>query len=366
MLSSLYHFICRLKQKYLYYFDIVINIFGKYELNYVVESLYWSIGEDGKHLTSNIKGMTSRVLCNPTGLKNSIIHFGSINVLYSCKSLERLARDNVIIATWFHVDSEDKKKEGKLALDKYVDKWHTSCDITKKQMVELGISEDKIIVIPLGIDLNVFKPVGSAEEKNSLKKRLGIPNDKLLMGSFQKDGCGWGDGNEPKPVKGPDIYCDVVEQLSKKHDLFVVLTGPARGYVMNRLEKIGVPYIHKYFSNPNDVSIFYKVLDLYLVSSRAEGGPKSVLESLASGVPIVSTRVGMAPELISNGVNGFITDIDDKDSIVANIEKLFDSKELAGSFVENGLNVVKNYTWKSVAGEYEKQIYSSFKLKKQE
>jgi Glycosyltransferase len=51
---------------------------------------------------------------------------------------------------------------------------------------------------------------------------------------------------------------------------------------------------------------FYQGLDAYICASRTEGGPHPILEASACAVPVISTRVGVAPELISDEVNGIL------------------------------------------------------------
>lgn len=82
------------------------------------------------------------------------------------------------------------------------------------------------------------------------------------------------------------------------------LTGPARGYVKQGLDKLGIPFIHKYVKDQRELVSCYHALDLYLMTSREEGGPMGLMESMSSGVPVVATRVGMAPDLILPGENG--------------------------------------------------------------
>ena len=99
----------------------------------------------------------------------------------------------------------------------------------------MGFDEKKIVVIPLGIDLKNFINYPKTK-KLQLKKRFKLPSEKIIIGSFQKDGIGWVKGLEPKFIKGPDIFCEVVKKLRDKFDIHVFLTGPARGYVKNKLE----------------------------------------------------------------------------------------------------------------------------------
>jgi glycosyltransferase involved in cell wall biosynthesis len=113
---------------------------------------------------------------------------------------------------------------------------------------------------------------------------------------------------EPKLIKGPDLLLDAVERLRGDLPVVVMLTGPARGYVKQGLERLGVPYIHRYVQSHADLVECYHALDLYFVSSREEGGPMGLMESMASGVPVVATPVGMAPDLIVDGISGGLAD----------------------------------------------------------
>lgn len=60
--------------------------------------------------------------------------------------------------------------------------------------------------------------------------------------------------------------------------------------------------------NDNAMRAFYNSLDLYIVASRSEGTPRPLLEAAACGIPILTTDVGIAPELIQDGVNGFMVE----------------------------------------------------------
>ena len=98
--------------------------------------------------------------------------------------------------------------------------------------------------IPIGVDIGRF-PLGDDRLRGQAREALGVPASAFVVGSFLKDGVGLGDGFEPKLVKGPDTFVAVVERLrSVIPELFVLLTGPARGYVREELERIGVPYRH--------------------------------------------------------------------------------------------------------------------------
>ena len=77
---------------------------------------------------------------------------------------------------------------------------------------------------------------------------------------------------------------------------------------------MGIPYIHRFVQRHDDLRLLYVSTDVVAVSSRQEGGPKAVLEAMAVGVPIVSTRVGQAQEII-DGANGRLVDVEDVEAL---------------------------------------------------
>jgi glycosyltransferase involved in cell wall biosynthesis len=185
--------------------------------------------------------------------------------------------------TWFHDSDEDpgspffmKKISESLP---NVRRIVTSCSIAKERLQRWGVPEEKIAMIPLEVDLSIFHP-GTETDRRNTRASLSIDDDAICIGYFQKDGVGWGEGLEPKLIKGPDIFLFAIAKLADHHKIFVLLTGPARGYVKKGLYELGVSYHHTFFENYFDVVHYYRCLDMYLVTSRDEGGPKAILDSI--------------------------------------------------------------------------------------
>jgi len=337
--------------------EFVTNRASHRDIYYVVEGANWSIDHDGRSITANLPSLSSAVVTTCRGIRNSIVHFGSINTFIGYDGPTFPHKSNKMIVTWFHIWPGDKRIGYISQVDKYVVLWHTTCTITRSKLIEFGIPEEKIKVIPLGVNLNAFN-APTPQQKENIRAGLGISKGKVVVGSFQKDGNGWGEGLEPKPVKGPDVFCDVVDKLKQRYDLFVILTGPARGYVKRRLENSGIPYSHHFFYDADEVAQYYKALDLYIVASRQEGGPKSLLESMASGVPLVSTKVGMAPDIITDGENAFLCDVDDVDQIVQKSIMVLEDQEKKRKIIANGLVTASQYDWHVIARRYERYLYN--------
>ena len=203
-------------------------------------------------------------------------------------------------------------------------------------VLESGIAAEKICTIPIGFHKDWFRKPSAAERKR-IRKTLGFPESAMVIGSFQKDGVGWGDGMEPKLIKGPDTLVSALRELHKRiPDLHVLLTGPARGYVKHALETAGIPHRHIMLHTYRETTRMYHALDAYIVSSRQEGGPKAVLEAMASGVPLISTRVGQATDLVEHGANGFLVNVEDSEGIAHWTEKVLTDSMLRDTVLKGG------------------------------
>ncbi|NBT86659.1 MAG: glycosyltransferase, partial [Alphaproteobacteria bacterium] len=168
----------------------------------------------------------------------------------------------------------------------------------------------------------------------------------VVIGSFQKDGEGWGSGDIPKLIKGPDVFLKAIQLLHAKiPSLFVLLTGPSRGYVKNGLKNMKIPCKHIYLNSYPEIGGVYQCLDAYIVASRIEGGPKAILESMASRVPIISTRVGQADDIIANSINGWVCEKENFSEIAEKCAQAILNKNLRESITQRGLITASQHTY---------------------
>lgn len=336
--------------------SIVKNNVRRNSIVYVTEPMDWVIKAVGKEVAPYLKHFY--IEYTAAGARNCIVHFGSITTLFTGNAASIRKAGNSVIVTWYHVVPDDTRLGLLSDSIEAVTLWHTASERTKNDMVKLGIPASRIRVIPLGVNLDRFT-VTTDEQRKAVRSELGIPEGYFVIGSFQKDGNGWGGGDEPKLIKGPDIFCEVVERLAHTYKIFVVLTGPSRGYVKKRLQRAGISYVHHYLGHRYEVASFYKALDLYLMTSRLEGGPLCVPESLASGIPIISTKVGLATDVIRDGENGFLCDVGDIAGLVEKCSFVFDNTRDVKSIVDNGLSSARSFDWRIIADAYATILYGS-------
>ncbi len=201
-------------------------------------------------------------------------------------------------------------------------------------LVDAGFPEDRVFRIPIGIEIDLFTR-RTAESCVRARSDFGLPQSAVIVGSFQKDGVGWGGGTEPKLIKGPDVLVEVLGRVRHRiPELFVALAGPARGFVRAGLERLGIPYKSFELEDYSDVARLYHALDAYVVTSRQEGGPKAVLESMASGVPLITTRVGQAMDLVEHEVNGWMVEVEDVEALAHWTVRVLESADSLGTVLE--------------------------------
>ena len=221
----------------------------------------------------------------------------------------KLKNKPFIITTIHHIDWKNNKSILQIInlVDSITNKYHVICNKVETDLRTL--TKKPIIVANFWINEHNFFNI---KDKETLKLKYNIPSDKFIVGSFQRDTHGKSKCILPKLSKGPDILVNILKDIYlDKPNLLVLLTGRKRNYIINEFDKAGIQYIYHEMVNVNQLNELYNCLDLYIVSSRVEGGPRSIMECGLSKVPIISTDVGIAPLILHSN------SIYDKDSYIS-------------------------------------------------
>ena len=225
-----------------------------------------------------------------------------------------------VVCTIHHIDPGKFNLDDFKRLDNFVDFYHV---ISKKTIKELKkVNEKKIFYLPFWIDNKKWFEISNKEH---LRKINSFDSSVYLVGSFQRD-TEKGRKKLPKLEKGPDIFIDVIKQLSNKHkNLEVVLTGQRRDFIISELNKLKIKFHYLGMVDYKKLNQLYNCLDLYVVSSRIEGGPAAIMECAITKTPIVSTDVGIASEVLYTdsiyGQQEFLRAVPNVDYAFSNIQK---------------------------------------------
>ena len=206
-------------------------------------------------------------------------------------------KNKKVLCSVYHLDETQSSKEdikNFKKFDQYVDLYHT---ISLKSKFQIEKYTNKpVIQIPLWVNSNDFYPI---ENKKELREKYELDNNDYLVGSFQRDSLG-SDLTKPKLIKGPDIFLDIVKNISYQNEnLKVILAGKRRDYVIKNLLDLEIDFKYFEMAPTETLNELYNILDIYIVSSRVEGGPQAIVESAITKTPIVSTDVGVASQILS-------------------------------------------------------------------
>lgn len=122
--------------------------------------------------------------------------------------------------------------------------------------------------------------------------------------------------------KGVDVLLTVLTAVSRETPVRLRLCGEGWDRLAGRMRNEGVPVELVRPLSREDALRFYQTIDIYLCTSRLEGGPLPVVEAMASGCCVISTRVGFVPEIVTSGVNGVLCDIDDATALTGALSRL--------------------------------------------
>jgi glycosyltransferase involved in cell wall biosynthesis len=266
-------------------------------------------GGDGLGWALQYEMELTRQLLNSVRFTN-IINSDIIHTIYWPALLEIppvFLKGKHIVSHLTHDPHVAIKQPGFDIVTRFVNLWAVHSTKAEKQLESLGLNAS---LIPYVIDVKTFYPIEKIDRRlQEMGEAWGIPRDTYIIGSFQRDTEGK-DLQSPKVLKGPDIFAQIVEELWRQSlKIHVLLAGPRRFWLRQRLETMGVPFTYAGQATQgedirintlsrDEINILYNLIDLYLVSSRMEGGPQAVIEAAAAKCKIISSDVGHARDIL--------------------------------------------------------------------
>lgn len=154
-----------------------------------------------------------------------------------------------------------------------------------KKLFSVGIEPSRIHVIPNATN-DIVAPVTRDEARQSLG--LG-PTDFII---------GW--VGRLSPEKGPDVFVAALAELTHNNVCACVIgDGPQRTALEAQAKSLGIAERIHWAGNIPDAGRLFSAFDVFVLSSRTEGTPIVLIEAVTAGVPVVATRVGGIPDLLS-------------------------------------------------------------------
>lgn len=233
-----------------------------------------------------------------------------------------------------------------------------STTLERRDLVNLyGADKAKINVIPPGVDTNRFYP---PYDRQALKKELGFSPGLLVFTMGRLD-----------IRKGFDLFfraaAQVIEILGKQTDIQFVLSAGTDAEDLHearerdRLAKLlKTLEIEKYVQwlpvlPADEVPLYYGASDVFVMPSRYELFGIVLLEAMACGVPVVATKFGGPPEIVSDGKDGRLVDPTDINMFASAIVDLLSKPSLRKQMGKTAReHVEERYCWKALARKHQK------------
>jgi len=206
----------------------------------------------------------------------------------------------------------------------------------KQKMRE--ICDRDISVVPNGIDLKRFE-ISSGEKKEGSAKTI------IFVGRLH-------------PVKGVQYLIEAmatVHQQMPNVKLVIVGDGVERARLEELTERLNLNDCIQFAGQVSQESIprLMHQADVFVLSSLSEGLPVVILEAMAAGLPIVATKVGGIPDIVEEGVNGYLVNAKNPEEIADRLLILLQDDEMWEEISANNREKAEQYTWDKVTGTVE-------------
>ena len=191
-----------------------------------------------------------------------------------------------------------------------------SIDLRDHLQAQLGISGQRIAHICNGVDTERFRP---AKEKARMLLPEGFnTEDMIIIGSIGR--------LEPEkdPMALANAFIHLLHDYPQAHQrlrLVMIGDGVLLQPIKTALDRAGAAKLAWLPGERDDVSLLLQTMDVFVLSSLIEGISNTILEAMASGLPVVATRVGGNGEIVDEGVTGLLVPRADPVSLAAAIRR---------------------------------------------
>jgi UDP-glucose:(heptosyl)LPS alpha-1,3-glucosyltransferase len=217
-----------------------------------------------------------------------------------------------------------------------------STSVKRELMQYYNVPEDDISVIANGVDIDEFNPEKREKHRSEMRERLGIPPESVVTIFVAHEFA----------RKGLDALLRALAVL-KDENVFLVVCGDDRSKPYVQLARAaGVGDQVRFAGAQERMSMYYAAADVFVFPTHYEPFGLVIIEAMASGLPvIVSSRAGVAQDIIVDGKDGFIlSDPGSEAEIASKMRKLVDDPVLREKIGRRAREKAQGYTWERCAG----------------
>jgi glycosyltransferase involved in cell wall biosynthesis len=219
-----------------------------------------------------------------------------------------------------------------------------SDDASRKMLQRYSDLREKLVTIPNGIDTAAFDRPAN---RSRLLESLALPANACVIGTVGR----------LSREKAHDVLLQAfkdVRAVCPEAFLVIVGEGDLREPLVRQAADLGVDGSVRFLGARTDVPELLQVMDVFALSSLWEGLPLVLLEAMAAGVPVVSTRVGGIPEVIRHERDGLLVPPSDAGLLAAALVRVLTAPSFADGLQQSAAAIVKaRYRIEDVASRHE-------------
>jgi glycosyltransferase involved in cell wall biosynthesis len=189
----------------------------------------------------------------------------------------------------------------------------------------------RMVTVPNGVRMDAFSDL---PERREARARFKLPPDTPIVGTIGR----------LVPVKNHrlliDTFARVHEEMPDTH-LAILGDGPLGGSLATHAADLRLSNDISFVKSSPSAEVFLRCLDVFALSSDSEGMPLTLLEAMAAGVPVAATGVGGIPEVIENGMDGYLVPPSSPDLLARVISSLLSHPGEAGEMGRRGREKVE-------------------------
>jgi glycosyltransferase involved in cell wall biosynthesis len=199
----------------------------------------------------------------------------------------------------------------------------------EQELLDEQISPSIIAAIANGVDLHRYD---RCMDKSKMRKRMNIPEVHTIIFTGRLSA-----------EKGVDFLIRGFALLDKTKpcQLLIIADGPERENIMRLIKKCNASDSVMLIPAAAETAPYLGASDMFVLPSRFEGLSNALLEAMACGLPVISTRVGGSKDLIQDGGNGLLVDIDNEEQLAGAMGRVLGDRQLAGYLGKNARETVK-------------------------
>lgn len=227
------------------------------------------------------------------------------------------------------------------------DRLVTVSEQVKKDLVDYKVAPaERITVIPLGLELEPF--LNAEARRGEFRRELGLKDEEKLVGIVGR----------LFPIKNHALFLEAAARIVAANPTarFVIVgDGSLRMALEKQARQLGIDMRVRFIGWRSDLPRIYADMDVLVISSNNEGTPLSAIEAMAAGCPVVATRVGGVPDLISDGQNGRLVDPGDANGIGEAVLDLLRDPQAAKEIGRSAMNSARDrFHVKRLVGDIER------------